>query len=645
MVQCSDLFLLLFVKRILKWGERLLLIASLLGLGYYFFFGSPKPVSYQTEAVSIGDLEQIISVNGTVGVDDKVQLRFQKSGKVQHIPVKVGQKVKKGDTVAFLDSDIQKFTVQNAKSAYDMAVADLNVRYAGPTDEEIKISEKNIEEAKIVLEGSLGNPEDIASSNREKLKKAELDLEKSRIALENAQSQYDIAVSSGGTTGTKSTKVLADVYEDAKTEVIASFDAVTNAITNANTVMGITDKGLTIDYAGLLSAKNPLFKVQVENLFPQANSLKDQAKSSYEQMGINWNEETTTALLAQTESALLTTKKLSDAVTSALDNTITDYNFSQSELDLLKTKITADQAALTSRLTQIRALGQAMESASLDIVSTGDSVDANVQSAFSTLEQAKKTLEISERALADLKIQNKLSQSSSSTEVALNRIRLEQLEANHEKLLAKPRSVDTAALRARISQADIEYKRALKDLENTKIIAPADGIVTEVTLKEGETATGAENAIVMMVDSLRIKANVAETDISKISLGNMVSITLDAFSFERVFSGSVVEINPAETIVQGVIYYEITVLLEENDPQIKSGMTANLDILTSKKEHVLKISSEALQYDGNTPFVYVLQNNTQKERREITVGLLGETEVEVLSGVSEGESVVLYEKI
>jgi RND family efflux transporter MFP subunit len=632
------------VKRILKWGERALLIASLLGIGYYFFFGTPTPISYQTEAVASGDIEQIISVNGTVGSDNKIQLRFQKTGKVEQIKTSVGQKVKKGDVLAVIDSDMLALSVQNAKSAYDMAVADLNVRYAGPTEQEIKISEKNIEEARIILEGSLMKPEDTAASNEEKIKKAELDLEKSQLALENAQSQYDIAVSSGNTTGTKSTKALVDLYENANTEISASLDTLTNAITNADSVMGMSTKGLNIQYAGLLSAKNPTFKVQAENFFPQANFLTEQAKASYAQIEKPLkDEETTKLLLSNVESALLMAKNLSDSVANSLDNTITDYRFSQSDLDLLKTKIIADQNNITARLTQIRTLRQAIDNASLDIFSTSDSVDANIQSALSLLEQSKKTLEISKRTLADLKIQNRLSQTSSSTEVALNQIRLEQLQANHAKLVAKPRSIDTASLRARVSQANTEYKRALKELENAKIIAPSDGVITEINLKEGEITMGTENAMVMLVDSLRIKANIAETDITKIALDNAVSITLDAFPPDQIFSGKVVEISPAETIIQGVIYYEVNILFNDHDQQIKSGMTANLDILSSKKENVLKISSEALQYDGNTPFVYVLHNN-QKERRNIEVGIMGETEVEVISGISEQEDIVLYEK-
>jgi len=100
----------------------------------------------------------------------------------------------------------------------------------------------------------------------------------------------------------------------------------------------------------------------------------------------------------------------------------------------------------------------------------------------------------------------------------------------------------------------------------------------------------AANAAVISVLSnakFEIEANVSENEIAEVSLADPVAITLDVLGPSEKFSGRIIKIDPAETIVSGVVYYKVTSVFDVEDVKIKSGMTANLDIQTDKKENVL----------------------------------------------------------
>jgi multidrug efflux pump subunit AcrA (membrane-fusion protein) len=119
-------------------------------------------------------------------------------------------------------------------------------------------------------------------------------------------------------------------------------------------------------------------------------------------------------------------------------------------------------------------------------------------------------------------------------------------------------------------------------------------------------------------------------------------MTIDSFSLDKIFNGKIIAIDPAETVVQGVIYYKTTVQFDQNYPDIKSGMTANMDILASTKENVLMVSPQAVQYRDNKPFVRVLENNKPVEKK-VTLGLEGNQKIEITGGLNSGEQVILYE--
>jgi len=144
-------------------------------------------------------------------------------------------------------------------------------------------------------------------------------------------------------------------------------------------------------------------------------------------------------------------------------------------------------------------------------------------------------------------------------------------------------------------------------------------------------------------EPFQIEVDISEIDIGKVDIGDSVEITLDAFP-DYKFLGKVIDIDPAETIIQRVVYYKITVGFEEPDERIKSGMTANIDIITDSRENVLIIPQRAVLIKNGEKIVRILEGEEIKELQVKTGIQGGQGEIEILSGIKEGDKVITFIK-
>ena len=198
-----------------------------------------------------------------------------------------------------------------------------------------------------------------------------------------------------------------------------------------------------------------------------------------------------------------------------------------------------------------------------------------------------------------------------------------------------------AAADAQVREAQANALNISAQLAKTYIKSPVDGIITKQDAKIGQMATANQILIAVMSDAkFEIEANVSENEIAKISLNDEASITLDALGSKEKFAGRVIKIDPAETIISGVIYYKTTLVFNIEDARIKSGMTANLDIKTDERKNVLILPYYVIKQKGDTRYVQQISGKTIKDVT-IGVGLEGETMVEITSGLKHKEQVIV----
>jgi RND family efflux transporter MFP subunit len=192
-----------------------------------------------------------------------------------------------------------------------------------------------------------------------------------------------------------------------------------------------------------------------------------------------------------------------------------------------------------------------------------------------------------------------------------------------------------------IKQRENELADAKNNLAKYFLYSPIDGVISKKDLKVGEVVTAYLPVIEVISDSeFEIVADIYEEDIVKIEIGSIAEISLPAFP-QKVFKGKINFIEPAEKIVEGVVYYEIKIAFDEDLPKgIKPTMTADVVIQTDKRENVLAVPREAIKKVKEKNLVEVLVDDLIQER-EVEIGLRGDTLVEIVSGLEEGEKVII----
>lgn len=197
-----------------------------------------------------------------------------------------------------------------------------------------------------------------------------------------------------------------------------------------------------------------------------------------------------------------------------------------------------------------------------------------------------------------------------------------------------------AAERAKVAQYQAE-------LNKNKIISPIDGVLTRSEPELGEfVSAGKVLFTIQSADEYKIEANVAEADIAKLGIGNNAAITLDAYGPSVVFDATVRAVDPAETILEGVPTYKVTLAFEQDDNRIRSGMTANIDIITRQKQGVLTVPTRAVTGNNGTKTVKILRADGKTfDTVHVTTGLKGsDGTFEIISGLNEGDRVITYMK-
>jgi len=189
------------------------------------------------------------------------------------------------------------------------------------------------------------------------------------------------------------------------------------------------------------------------------------------------------------------------------------------------------------------------------------------------------------------------------------------------------------------AQSQVEYLE--NQIKESYLYAPVDGQVIEIKKRVGEMVSSINEIIVFLpADPFQIEVDIYEEDIIKVSIDNPVDISLVAFP-DKIFQGRIISIDPTEKLVEGVVYYQVKISLEELPGEVKPGMTADLVIKTAFRENVLIVPEDAIQKKDDKTIVEILKDNILEER-EVEVGLEGSDNiVEVISGVLEGEKVIL----
>ena len=283
-----------------------------------------------------------------------------------------------------------------------------------------------------------------------------------------------------------------------------------------------------------------------------------------------------------------------------LDSTITSSTFSQTQLDSFKSTVSSDRSSANSAI-------------------------ASLNSAL--------------KAVADAKI----SLSNLKITVKSREISLQQAKDDYSALMAPVKESDLASARAQLTSAAISVDKANYNMSQATLASPIDGVVSQLNYKQGDIILGNSTsnqtvATIINNDTLFIEANVEESDISKLKVGDKAQVTFDAVEGVNL-TGEISFISLTSTTnTNGIVTYLVRVMIPNaSQTAIREGMTASIDFITAEAPGVLSVPVAAVRNVGGNPSVEMISGQFVT----VTTGFTDGKKVEISGGLKAGD-VILY---
>ncbi|MFZ5597930.1 MAG: HlyD family secretion protein [Bacillota bacterium] len=271
----------------------------------------------------------------------------------------------------------------------------------------------------------------------------------------------------------------------------------------------------------------------------------------------------------------------------------------------------------------------------------------------------------------------------------LAEVKLRQAQAQLDALKAGSRPEDILAAEAQVEAARAQVEAAGNNLDSARLVSPADGVIGLVSAVVGQRTNGgnsnnsADGFITLISTGLKVEAMVNEADVGKAAVGQKATFTVNSYP-GREFLGTVESISPKAETVSNVQLYRVVIALDKQEPDLKVGMPANVNIIINQRENVVTVPKTAVTYaarnmagqtgstasgDGSSAgnrmenrqgtggwkpeqgsrsgatgerdvAVFVMENG-KRVLRQIKVGIDDSTNYEVIEGLKEGELLVI----
>ncbi len=264
--------------------------------------------------------------------------------------------------------------------------------------------------------------------------------------------------------------------------------------------------------------------------------------------------------------------------------------------------------------------------------------EATLKSKISTYEKAKSTLEYNKKKYERLKVLHQK-----------DYISKDDLDLAKSNYYAQKAATEAAA--ADIAQAKASLQTSKTNLRYTKIISPVDVVVISKEVEIGQTVAASFQTPTLFkvakdLSDMQIETSVSEADIGKVREGQEVLYTIDGYP-DRIFKGEVAQVRLASTTTNNVVTYSVIIDVENEDGVLLPGMTANVEIITSKKEHALVVPNMALKFTPDikgkkydNQGVWII-NKGKLQRVDVKVGVSDDAHTEVASDKIQKGTVVI----
>jgi len=570
--------------------------------------GTPA-VTYRTAEASKASIAQTVAISGSVNPSGQARLNFRSNGRISAILVTVGQQVTTGQELARIEATDLDNALANAQNSLASAQSNLQRQYQSYAD-----AQRNLDNAR---------------------KSANTDVANAQAALAKMQSNYASAKSNYQSL---TAAAISDI--SAFQESLGTFQTQIDAlIALMSQIVGGGDTGdLRNALNSITSAKSPaLQNAQANSVSLLTPALADYQSARSATLSLMADFESaiaagsdTTGIAASYQTAQTNYVIALSRLTSALDTT-------SSVLTTIQTSVTSAQASLNTQAT--RSLHDPFDQWRASLATLYTLVNSEMQR-VSTLKLKLSQATTSSNTLTDA-INGSYVTAMQNVPATIDRT-TQTVQSAVSALAAKPADIQSA--QNSVDSAQISVQTAQTNLDYAILRAPSAGVIQAINGTVGEPASTSTTIPVVLLantGTVQLHGTVGESDVSKLKLGLVANITVDALGATTRMTGKVTGVDPVATIQQGVPVYGVDVTIDVPNASIKPGMSGTANVILVSRQDVLTVPNLAIRTQGTRRYLQVLKDG-QPVDVDATFGIANDTLTEVTGGgLKEGDLVIL----
>ncbi len=657
------------------------------GGGSYVAYRTVRPAQVkivaQTTTASTGQVTETISASGSVEAADTVNVTASSTSSFDEVLVALGDTVTKGQTLAKLDSTNAENQLDTAKANLLSAQAKLEQSLSGLTAQErtqlalsteqaaaqVKAAERSLSDtrnnaaltaksyaltvdtARISLDSAVKTSELNAANYQSAIDTAQANLDSAKASAALNEKTYQASIDSAQASldnAKKTADINARTYQNSVDQAQAAVDnAKVNAgfsATSATNAVNQAAATLSAEIATLSSYQQDLTDKQ--NLHPNDPTNPEvvaaQAKVAAQSRTV---ANAQNALLNQQNNAASSAAKDSQSIKSAEQSSLTSALTNQT-LGLAKDQqsIASAESALKNANTS-REAGQAKDaqsiaSAELALRNAVSSQTSGLLKDAQSVTQAQTSLRSALAQQTSGLLKDKQSAASAKASLANAQLSLRSTQTANSIKLAPTKQADLLSLQSQVETAKVAVTTAESAVADTAIVAPESGVITTLNARVGDSPGQTAFAVITAVDSLQVKVGFSEANAAKVKKGQRGVISFDALPTVAI-SSTVESVDQVATSVQNVATYYVTLKVPGGSGQgVKPGMTASVELIVNEATDAVIVPSNAITTFGGRKSVTIRKDGVDT-RSVIETGIIGSQGTEVLSGVADGDVLVL----
>ncbi len=311
---------------------------------------------------------------------------------------------------------------------------------------------------------------------------------------------------------------------------------------------------------------------------------------------------------------------------------------------LLKLKGTDTENSIKSAEAALNSAKAAYNDSDITVANSQNQLESSLNNAKISYDKAQASYEETQRQFNN---QEQLYQAGAISEDAYKQSKsgLDQAQKAVEQaqaaLDAAQKSYDTGVgnreqAKAAIEQSQVAYDNAVSARDKLTLVSPVDGVITTKTFDVNEMASQSQPAFVISsMNTLQIDISVTQADISKFTADQTVNVTIG----DETVEGTVRYV-PTVTDSKNSLYI-VEVLVDNSNGDFNAGMAAEVEVSTEKQDDTITVPKKAVFDEDGQSYVYIVGDDNRAVKTEITKGIETDSQVEIISGVDEDETIVV----